>query len=131
MRPNPAAAPRARARLWGLLGWIACEGLLNGWASGVGGQVPRSWDWVFDLGQAVLVYQWLCEDARAQGVQRTLGLTGLVIVAALPGVPIYLWRSRLPGARLAAMGRLLGFIALACACYVLAGAPLAYWLGGA
>ena len=117
--------------MWGLLALLACEGLLNGWAAGVDGQVPRSWGLLFDLSQAALVYHWLREDARAQGVQRTLGLSGLVILVALLGVPAYLWRSRLPGARAKALLRFMGLVLVATATYVLAGAPLAYWLGGA
>ena len=114
-----------------MLALLACEGLLNGWASGVSGQVPRSWDLLFNLSQAALVYHWLREDARAQGVQRTLGLSGLVILLAPLGVPIYLWRSRPRSQRAKALLRFAGYVLAACACYLLAGAPLAYWLGGA
>ena len=131
IQPDAAAAPRAKAVLWGLLALLACEGLLNGWASGVNGQVPRSWDALFKLSQVVLIYQWLREDARAQGVQRTLGGSGLVILLSLLGVPAYLWRSRPRGARAKALLRFVGFVLVTTATYLLAGAPLAYWLGGA
>ena len=131
IRPEPAAAARAKALLWGLLALLACEGLLNGWAAGVNGQVPPTWDALFTLSQVILIYQWLREDARAQGVQRTLGLSGLIILLALLGVPVYLWRSRPRGARSKALWRFAGFVLVATATYLLAGAPLAYWLGGA
>ena len=131
IRPEPAAAARAKAALWGLLALLACEGLLNGWASGVNWQVPPSWGVLFKLCQIVLIYHWLREDARAQGVQRTLGGSGLVILLALLGVPAYLWRSRPPGARAKALLRFVGFVFVAAGTYLLAGAPLAYWLGGA
>ena len=131
IRPEAAAAPRAKAALWGLLALLACEGLLNGWASGVNGQVPRGLDLLFKLCQIVLIYHWLREDARAQGVQRTLGGSGLVILLALLGVPVYLWRSRQRGARAKALLRFVGYVLAAALTYLLAGAPLAYWLGGA
>ena len=125
------AQPSARRLYLGLLALVGSEGFFQGWASGVGGQLPPAMTLAYTVAQAVLVYAWWRADAAAhRGRPRPLWLSGLVIVAPVVGVPLHLWRSRPRGQR----GRALlvgtgGVLTLALA-YLLAGAPMAYWLGG-
>lgn len=124
------AAARAKHLLWGIAALIASEGMVHGWASGVGGQVPPRMDLAYSICQAVLVYLWLRSDAHARGASRSASLSGWVIAVAVIGVPIYLWRSRASGQRLKALCRFALYVLLLAAAYLLAGAPVAYWLGG-
>ena len=121
---------RAKQLLWGIAALVASEGMMHGWASGVGGQVPSPMHLAYAICQAVLVYLWLRSDAHARGAPRSVSLSGWVIAVAVIGVPIYLWRSRANGQRIKALCRFALYVLLLAVAYLLAGAPVAYGLGG-
>jgi hypothetical protein len=80
------------------------------------------------LAFSALTYWWFWLDSEARAYKRSPFLSVGIIAIGLIAVPYYLLRSRPKGARLSALGKLLGFIFLLVGA-LMVGSMCGFWLG--
>jgi len=77
---------------------------------------------------SVLTFWWFWLDSEAHAYKRSPFLSLGIVALGLIAVPYYLLRSRPKGARLSALGKLLGFILLLVGALIV-GSMCGFWLG--
>jgi hypothetical protein len=109
---------------------LALYGAVAGYYASVNADPPRPVELLFTVATVVSIYLWYYFDAAERSYRRSIAMGGAIIMFSLVAVPCYLARSRPSGARVKALVRFVGSVALALVVVVVAGLPFALFGNG-
>jgi hypothetical protein len=90
--------------LWGIVAVSVVSAAIDGWCDAVGFRQGALFILVPMVLYLILIFQWLSVDSPEHNYTRSQALNVGIVFFAMAALPVYLYKSRQPGARAKAIG---------------------------